>query len=329
MTLTLLTSLEQRELDTHEAVIERGLRTFTDVVNALLAIRDKRLYRVRYGTFEDYCRKRWGMVRRQANRLIAAAETVNILGPMGPKIPGNERQVRPLTCLEPDQQREAWQRAVETAPDGRVTGAHVQRVVDETFFERWASDNRSLGLDPFGDPLPPEETTPDKMAVHYSSETPEWYTPPEIITRTLQVLEQIDLDPCSNDHDAPNVPAVEHYTQEDDGLSHDWHGRVYMNPPYGRGIADWVEYLCQQYEAGNVTEAIALVPSRTDTQWFRRLREYPRCFVWGRLHFSNNDVGAPFPSMVIYFGYRIEEFVNAFSTIGDIYVRLKQNEKTD
>jgi hypothetical protein len=45
------------------------------------------------------------------------------------KIP--ERQLRPLTKLRdnPEKQREAWQQAVDTAPDGKVTAAHVASVV--------------------------------------------------------------------------------------------------------------------------------------------------------------------------------------------------------
>lgn len=42
-----------------------------------------------------------------------------------------ERQLRPLSKLDPDQQREAWQQAVATAPDGKVTAAHVYRIVKE------------------------------------------------------------------------------------------------------------------------------------------------------------------------------------------------------
>jgi len=357
-----LTASEQQELDTHEITIERGLKTFVDVGSALLAIRDKRLYRARYGTFEDYCQERWGMVASRARQLIGAAQTVtNVTQSVDCTIsPANEAQARPLTRLEPEQQREAWQRAVETAPNGRVTGAHVQRVVDE-MIQPEKEPEGELVRGPIGDyydlgngikqcarcrqlwgadlnycpychisrearvlHAQRERSTPqpDKMAVHFYSESVECYTPPKIIERTLQAMGQIDLDPCSNDHDNPNVPAIQHYTQEDDGLSQDWRGRVYMNPPYGREIADWVEYLCQQYESGNVTEAIALVPSRTDTQWFRRLREYPRCFVWGRLHFSDNEVGAPFPSMVVYLGKNVPAFISAFGDIGDIYALL-------
>ena len=51
-----------------EAVIERGLRTFVEVGEALLRIRDERLYRETHGTFEDYCRERWAMRREVADR---------------------------------------------------------------------------------------------------------------------------------------------------------------------------------------------------------------------------------------------------------------------
>jgi site-specific DNA-methyltransferase (adenine-specific) len=70
------------------------------------------------------------MNRNYANRVIAAAEVTANLVPMG-TIPATERQARPLTVLEPEQQREAWQRAVETATNGKVTAAHVQAVVNE------------------------------------------------------------------------------------------------------------------------------------------------------------------------------------------------------
>lgn len=158
-----------------------------------------------------------------------------------------------------------------------------------------------------------------RMEVHYSSATPEWNTPQDIINRVLQVLGAIDLDPCSNNHNTPNVPAETHYTKENDGLSKSWSGRVYMNPPYGREIANWVNYLCKEWERGEIEAAIALVPSRTDTRWFRQLRAFPRCFIWGRLRFSNNGLPAPFPSMAVYLGSNREVFTSAFRDIGDIY----------
>jgi len=128
---TEVTEAEKQELQHHEEIIERGLNTFVDVGNALLAIRDGRLYRAEFDTFEDYCRDRWGMKRAHAYRMIEAATVIDNLSPIGDKLPATESQVRPLTSLEPDRQREAWTRAIETAPDSGITAAHVQSVVDE------------------------------------------------------------------------------------------------------------------------------------------------------------------------------------------------------
>lgn len=119
-----LTSLmaEKQRLEVLESVIDAGMQTFVHVGNALLEIRDGRLYRHTHATFEDYCRDRWGMERRHAYRLIDAAQVVENVSNWT-QIPVTESQARPLTTLEPAQQREAWQRAVETAPTIEVGAA--------------------------------------------------------------------------------------------------------------------------------------------------------------------------------------------------------------
>ncbi len=95
-----------------------------------------------------------------------------------------------------------------------------------------------------------------------------------------------------------------------------------MNPPYGREIREWVKKLHEEYQVGNTKEAIALLPARTDTQWFKILREYPRCFIYGRLIFGNAKTSAPFPSVVVYLGMQPERFNQVFSKLGDIYVLI-------
>ena len=121
------------EMETHrlakcEAVVERHLASFIEVGSALLEIRNGRLYRSEYETFEAYCKERWGMSRPRAYQLVAATEAVGNLSTIVDK-PTSEAQARPLTRLEtPDLQREAWQEAVDTAP-GRITAAHVERTV--------------------------------------------------------------------------------------------------------------------------------------------------------------------------------------------------------
>ena len=116
-----LATTEVQRLEVLESVIDAGMQTFVHVGNALLEIRDSRLYRAQFGTFEDYCRERWGFTDRRARMLMSAAETVaNIqTGTIVPFLPATESQARPLTALDPAQQREAWQRVEISTP---VTG---------------------------------------------------------------------------------------------------------------------------------------------------------------------------------------------------------------
>ena len=160
------------------------------------------------------------------------------------------------------------------------------------------------------------------IAVHQSSETPEHYTPAKVIDLVIKCLGAIDLDPCGNPG-TPNVPAAAYFTKDQNGLRCEWQGRVYMNPPYGSEIDAWVAKLCEEYVAGRVTEAIALLPARTDTQWFLRLRDFVCCFVEGRLTFIGNHDPAPFPSAIFYLGEDIGMFYRCFCGIGDIWQRLE------
>lgn len=155
--------------------------------------------------------------------------------------------------------------------------------------------------------------------VHFLSQSNEWRTPELIIDRTVRLFKQIDLDPCS-DIDG-NVSALKHFTEKEDGLNQDWFGKIYMNPPYGRELPKWTDKLNEEYQKANITEAIALVPSRTDTGWFQGLKEYPRCFIWGRLKFSGQENSAPFPSMAVYLGTNTEAFYQIYKDIGDIYIK--------
>jgi uncharacterized cupin superfamily protein len=85
---------------------------------------------LKFESFEEYCKKRWDFASNYARRLIASAATVeNIKSvPIG-TFPATESQARPLVRLTADQQLIAWQKAVETAPDGKITAAHVCKIV--------------------------------------------------------------------------------------------------------------------------------------------------------------------------------------------------------
>lgn len=126
-----LTNAEIVEFRSLEATVEQGLRAFWQIGQALRQIRDKRLYRQDYGTFEDYCLTRWEISRRSAYQLIEAASVVENVRHGAQILPANERQARPLTALKPEQQQVAWAKAVSTAPRGKVTAAHVAQVAQE------------------------------------------------------------------------------------------------------------------------------------------------------------------------------------------------------
>ena len=73
-----------------------------------------RLNRSHHSTFESYCREKWGMARRTAYQMIDAAEVVSNLDVRNcAQMPASESQARPLTKLEPEVQRMAWEEAVE------------------------------------------------------------------------------------------------------------------------------------------------------------------------------------------------------------------------
>ena len=130
---------------------------------------------------------------------------------------------------------------------------------------------------------------------------------------------KIDLDPCADDGDPPNIPAANHFTEADDGLSRYWCGRIFMNPPYGVEIIRWAKHLLREVNERRTTEAVVLVPSRTDTQWFRLFEPYWRCLVRGRLKFGDGANSAPFPSVVIYIGPNVQRSTEAFDDVGTVY----------
>lgn len=119
------------------------------------------------------------------------------------------------------------------------------------------------------------------MGGHHSAaaQKDEWLSPPEIV----RALGQFDLDPC-----APVVrpwsTALRHFTIEDDGLSQRWHGRVWLNPPYGAATGEWLSRLVDH------GDGIALIFARTETEdWVNHVwaKADAILFIHGRLYFHH------------------------------------------
>jgi hypothetical protein len=129
------------------------------------------------------------------------------------------------------------------------------------------------------------------------SKTTTWLTPLPII----EALGNFNLDPCGY----PKHQTADHVIHlPANGLAEPWHGRVWLNPPYGKGVDDWLAVMVGH---GRGT---ALLPSRTETGWFQFAvaRASAVLFLERRIAFlnpdgtpvDNNTVGSCFMSYGIY-----------------------------
>lgn len=137
--------------------------------------------------------------------------------------------------------------------------------------------------------------------VHFSSKTDDWATPIKFFKSMEERFGSFDLDPCADEY---NAKAQVYYTKEDDGLSKEWKGKVWMNPPYGREIIKWMKKAYESYLTG--ATVVCLVPSRTDTKWWHEyaMKASKIEFIRGRLKFGSSKNSAPFPSALIIYDNR-------------------------
>ncbi len=149
--------------------------------------------------------------------------------------------------------------------------------------------------------IPEAQTNALGMGGHQSSRMvkDEWLTPPEII----HSLGEFDIDPCAS-VDRPWDTAKEHLTIHDNGLNHEWMGRVWLNPPYGRNTEHWMRRMVWH---GN---GIALIFARTETKiFFPWVWDHASAilFLDGRLHFYNSrgvraKTNSGAPSVLVAYG---------------------------
>jgi phage N-6-adenine-methyltransferase len=150
----------------------------------------------------------------------------------------------------------------------------------------------------------------------------EWYTPREYVDLVREVLGEIDLDPASSAVAQETVRAAKYFTKADDGLSMDWHGRVFLNPPYAQPhIANFMEKMVEEHASGRVAGAVMLTNNSTDTEWFALGAKHASaiCFTTGRVKFidPHGERAAPTQGQAFfYFGNLPLQFKAVFETIG-------------
>jgi hypothetical protein len=265
-------------------------------------VTSERTYTTRHGTVATMDIANIGHKPAPAAR---AAELSN----SGPWTPGEKQYLNQLQNLaDANHERSVEAQEKRFAINGSVNGAVYPPASADDAAARRAAD----------------------LAAINSSESPEWYTPARYIEAAREVLGEIDLDPASCALANETVKAKAYYDQTVDGLSQAWHGRIWLNPPYGRTETNassqgvWADYLIDQYQRGSVDSALLLINAKTSEKWFQPLWDYAVCFVSPRINFDAPP-GAPangsnHGSAIVYLGRDYETFARVFGEFGRIII---------
>jgi hypothetical protein len=149
-----------------------------------------------------------------------------------------------------------------------------------------------------------------------------WYTPKLYVEKVRSVLGSIDFDPASSPEAQETVQATEFLTEN--GTTMPWHGKVFLNPPYSRGImGDFVTRMVRH------RNGIMLTNSSTDTDWWHRALAScdAVCFTYGRIAFTDGDTGLPVRNnsrgqcFFLYGREYLESFKANFQDVGTIMVK--------
>lgn len=129
---------------------------------------------------------------------------------------------------------------------------------------------------------------------YQSSQSIEWETP-QWLFDLLNEEFHFETDVCAT---AKNAKCKHYFSKKQNGLNQDWAGVCWMNPPYGREIAEWMSKARESAEKG--ATVVCLVPARPDTDWWwENALEGEIRFLRGRLKFANSTSSSTFPSAVV------------------------------
>lgn len=174
---------------------------------------------------------------------------------------------------------------------------------------------RQLGMFPeFGTlNLPPREITVD-----------DFYTSSVIIESAREAMGGIDLDPASHAVANKVVRAARFFTAGSNGLTHDWGGKVWLNPPFSQWKA-WIPKIVNEWHSGRIEAMCILSATRTITaQYFADIHRYSSaiCILHGRIPFCGGRAASPDDGhAVFYMGQDTNRFRAGFDEIGNTYTR--------
>ena len=148
-------------------------------------------------------------------------------------------------------------------------------------------------------------------------------TMPEVCQQVRAVLGGIDTDPAG--HPADFVQAKVRYCEADNGLAHDWFGKVFVNPPFSMA-APFIRKAAEQVAVGNAEVVLCLLPARVGDSPFQKLADQSHVILLpGRMTFCDENqkplkYEAPFPMMIMVFGGDDALIERAKMTWGGVHI---------
>ncbi len=140
---TAIATTKKEQLREQEEIIERGIKTFVEVGNALALIKVQELFvHAGYSSFADYCEAKWGYRRSRAYQLMDAATIAGELSTIVEMPPTNEAQVRELAKLPDTASRASLWEKLTKESGGNVTVKRVTEAVGRSITTRASHERR-------------------------------------------------------------------------------------------------------------------------------------------------------------------------------------------
>ena len=329
--------IRQLQADVQRGIIEIGFE--------LIAAKKE----VGHGNWERWLQNEFSWTQRTANNFMRMAERFGKMENVFHFQPSTLQAM--LTLPEGDEEKFIAAQAEAGKPIEKLSAREVKRAVTE-----WKTASNPTNTFPFEDKHDQTEVRGEEFKVwqdsptiedvqnsdaletseaqnsgkkklppvaHNFNSSLEYFTPAKFIDAARAVLGDIDLDPASCVLANQTVNAAQIFTADDDGLNQEWHGHIWLNPPFAAGLIEkFVDKLIAEIDSGNVTSAIVLVDNATETRWFQKLAA--KCpgmvFTTGRINFLKGGTlaaGSPTRGQVfLFFGIDDQKFFNVFKPFG-------------
>ncbi len=153
--------------------------------------------------------------------------------------------------------------------------------------------------------------------INQDSGNSEYLSPIEIVNAAREVMGGIDFDPFSSDKANKRINAMFYSTKDLDAFNTNWHGRVWMNHPFGRSYNKLaIERLVNDYCERTIKQACCITYAATSEKWFQPLMEYPQCYLSPRTNYylpnGTKKKGVTKGSVVTYLGKNVDKFIEVF-----------------